>query len=455
MRTLLLTLDQAASARAHLLPKGERRKELCLWSHHDLHRQVQSSKRRQWQSLRTNSQRTERRHHQPKQLASWQLSRLRKLSPLWERQTQQSLHQQRSPPNRRQPLPVLQPVQSQHQHQKKKGKAPPSPGERESSRQRTHLLCTRWIGASSPRRKPFWPEPQRCIGLTPVPRRPTTAMSAATTMSPRTGVQVTPNPTVLWCWKTTAVSRIVGLLSIAGPITPSLQTTRQQRTLSYIGGSISHPACWTWCDTATLLNVTTAEMCHAVIGIDLSVEPLPAGAAFHLLPNSLPSHPRGLDKRLFKPPYSKSLTPPTHPSEVGLPCLSHQEKLAKVPAKEVTSWGWDLFFSSSRHKWHAQAITSVGCDAAKNPAHRHWAAFVHACPPEGLGDKRRFAADASFPIEQVTTYLRTYEKDFAENAKQALSQLHLGGRDKDCAIHSGVVFPRGIVFFFLVRLWPE
>ena len=62
----------------------------------------------------------------------------------------------------------------------------------------------------------------------------------------------------------------------------------------------------------------------------------------------------------------------------------------KVPAKELTSWGWDLFFSSvlegnidalaflihpfanlrdyitSRHKWHAQAITSVGCGAAKD-----------------------------------------------------------------------------------------
>ena len=34
-------------------------------------------------------------------------------------------------------------------------------------------------------------------------------------------------------------------------------------------------------------------------------------------------------------------------------------------------------------------------------------------------------------IEQVTTYLKTYEKDFAENAKHALSKLHLGGRDKE------------------------
>ena len=53
-----------------------------------------------------------------------------------------------------------------------------------------------------------------------------------------------------------------------------------------------------------------------------------------------------LDKRLFKPPYSKTLTPPSHPSEVGLPWLSNQDKLAKVSASELTSWGWDLFFSS-------------------------------------------------------------------------------------------------------------
>ena len=92
----------------------------------------------------------------------------------------------------------------------------------------------------------------------------------------------------------------------------------------------SHPACWTWRDTASALKVTTAEMCQAVISIDLSVEPLPAGAAHHMLPNSLPSHPRGLDKRLSKTPYSKTLTP--------------LEK--SPPAKELTSWGWDLVLSS-------------------------------------------------------------------------------------------------------------
>ena len=71
----------------------------------------------------------------------------------------------------------------------------------------------------------------------------------------------------------------------------------------------SHPWSWTYCDAAASLQVTTAELCQAVIGIDLADEPLPARAAHHMLPKSLPSHPKGLDKRLFKHPYWKTLTP--------------------------------------------------------------------------------------------------------------------------------------------------
>ena len=124
-------------------------------------------------------------------------------------------------------------------------------------------------------------------------------------------------------------------------------------------------------------GITTPETCKAVIGIDLSDQPLPIGAAFHMLPNALPSRPKGLDKRLFKPPYSKTLTPPNHPSEVGLPWLAHQEQLAKAPAKGLTSWGWDLL------------------------------------------------------VEQVTTYLKTYEATFAQNAQDALAKVQLGGCDKE------------------------
>ena len=87
-------------------------------------------------------------------------------------------------------------------------------------------------------------------------------------------------------------------------------------------------------------------MCKAVLGIDLSDQPLTLGGAFHMLPNALPSHPKGLDKRLFKPSYSKTLTPPNHPSEVGLPWNAHLEQLAKTPEKELNSWGWEQFFGS-------------------------------------------------------------------------------------------------------------
>ena len=107
-----------------------------------------------------------------------------------------------------------------------------------------------------------------------------------------------------------------------------------------------HPASWAWCDKATAFGITTAEVCKAVLGIDLSDQPLPLGGAFHILPNALPSHPKGLDERLFKHPYSKTLTPANHPSEVGLPWNAHLEQLAKEPPVELTSWGWEQFFGN-------------------------------------------------------------------------------------------------------------
>ena len=56
-----------------------------------------------------------------------------------------------------------------------------------------------------------------------------------------------------------------------------------------------------------------------------------------MLPNALPSHPKGLDKRLFKHPYSKTLTPSNHPSEIGLPWNAHLEQPAEAPEKDLTS----------------------------------------------------------------------------------------------------------------------
>ena len=104
-----------------------------------------------------------------------------------------------------------------------------------------------------------------------------------------------------------------------------------------------HPACWVWSDKANALGVTTSDVCKAVLGIDLADQPLPLGGAFHMLPNALPSHPKGLDKRLFQHFYSKTLTPSNHPSEVGLPWNAHLEQLAKAPEVKFTIWGWGQF----------------------------------------------------------------------------------------------------------------
>ena len=112
---------------------------------------------------------------------------------------------------------------------------------------------------------------------------------------------------------------------------------------------------------------------------------------FYLLPKSIPSHPKGCDKTLLKPPYNKTITPPHHPSEQGLLWLAMQEQLRKSPPRvETTGWGWDLFFNSllegnsdvqqflirphanldayvnARKKWHSQNIASVGCNEAKD-----------------------------------------------------------------------------------------
>ena len=151
-----------------------------------------------------------------------------------------------------------------------------------------------------------------------------------------------------------------------------------------------HHSSWVWCEKASVFNVTTADVCKAVLDVDMSERPLPLGGAFHMLPNNLPSHPKGLDKRLFKHPYNKSLTPASHPSEQGLPWNQHIEELPREPEMELTNWHWDLFFPrvlegntdvlcflihpfatlneyvNSRKAWHSRAITSPGAREFKD-----------------------------------------------------------------------------------------
>ena len=144
-----------------------------------------------------------------------------------------------------------------------------------------------------------------------------------------------------------------------------------------------HPSSWVWCEKATVFNITTAEVCKAVLNIDLSDQPLPLGGAFHMLPNALPSHPKGLDKRLFKPPYSKTLTPvqvtPLSKAYRGITTLSNSRgslKLNSPPGVGFQFFGSVLEGNSdvlcflihpftslkeyvnSRKAWHARAITS-------------------------------------------------------------------------------------------------
>ena len=216
-----------------------------------------------------------------------------------------------------------------------------------------------------------------------------------------------------------------------------------------------HPACWVWSDKANALGVTTSDVCKAVLGIDLADQPLPLGGAFHMLPNALPSHPKGLDKRLFKHPYSKTLTPSNHPSEVGLPWNAHLEQLAKAPEVEVTSWGWEQFFASvlegnsdvlaflihpfanlndyinSRHKWHAQAITSPGCKEARDhltDVEQHSFMLILL---KVLATKGESMLMPQSQIEKIRSHLNTYEATFPQQAQDTLDKVRLGGSDKD------------------------
>ena len=189
---------------------------------------------------------------------------------------------------------------------------------------------------------------------------------------------------------------------------------------------------------------------------DLSDQPLPLGGAFHMLPNALPSHPKGLDKRLFKPPYSKTLTPSNHPSEVGLPWNAHLEQLAKAPEKDLTAWGWEQFFGSvlegnsdalaflihpfanlndyikSRHKRHAQAIASVGCQDAKNhliDIEQHSFMLILLKVLAAKGDSMLMPPSQ---IELIRKHLTTHEATFPQEAQDTLDKVQFGGCDKEC-----------------------
>ena len=117
--------------------------------------------------------------------------------------------------------------------------------------------------------------------------------------------------------------------------------------------------------------------------------------------------------------------------------------------------GWELFFSSvlegnsdvlaflthpfanlsdyikSRHKGCAQAITSVGCQEAKNhliDIEQHAFMLVHL---KLLSTKGESMLMPSTQIEQVGKYLTTYEATCPQNAQDTLDKVQLGGRDRE------------------------
>ena len=217
-----------------------------------------------------------------------------------------------------------------------------------------------------------------------------------------------------------------------------------------------HHSSWIWCEKASVFNITTADVCKAVLDVDMSERPLPLGGAFHMLPNNLPSHPKGLDKRLFKHPYNKSLTPASHPSEQGLPWNQHIEQLQREEEEvELTNWKWDLFFPyvlegntdvlcflihpfatlseyvNSRKAWHSRAITSPGAREFKDhlvDVEQH--AFMLILL-KVLTTKADSLLMPPGQVEKVRDYLRKYEGLFPERAQEILNKVREGISDSD------------------------
>ena len=216
-----------------------------------------------------------------------------------------------------------------------------------------------------------------------------------------------------------------------------------------------HHSSWVWCEKAGVFNVTTSDVCKAVLDVDMSERPLPLGGAFHMLPNNLPSHPKGLDKRLFKHPYNKHLTPANHPSEQGLPWNQHLEELQKEPELELTNWQWDLFFPrvlqgntdvlcflihpftslkdyvEARKVWHARSFTAPGAGELKDhlvDVEQHSFMLVLLKVLTTKADSHLMPPGQ---IDIVRGYLQKYEGVFPDRAQEVLSKVKKGISDKD------------------------
>ena len=216
-----------------------------------------------------------------------------------------------------------------------------------------------------------------------------------------------------------------------------------------------HHSSWVWCEKAGVFNVTTADVCKAVLDVDMSERPLPLGGAFHMLPNNLPSHPKGLDKRLFKHPYNKHLTPANHPSEQGLPWNQHLEELPKEPEMELTNWQWDLFFSrvlqgntdvlcflihpftslkdyvEARKVWHARSFTAPGANEIKGElvdVEQHAFMIVLLKVLTTKADSQLMPPGQ---IDIVRGNLQKYEGDFADRAQEVLTRVKRSISEKD------------------------
>ena len=168
--------------------------------------------------------------------------------------------------------------------------------------------------------------------------------------------------------------------------------------------------CWDFCRQGHDLGLNAADLSSAILGIDIKMMPLPAGASIKMLPDTLPSHPKGHNTRIFNDPWFKRVTPSTHESEKDLPWRAAEQRVLAVQPKkaptppagkpttiELTGWGWPIFwdkmtrdngdisrmllypaagisaYAGDRQKWHSShsTLSSVAFTSAMVDCEQH------------------------------------------------------------------------------------
>ena len=137
-------------------------------------------------------------------------------------------------------------------------------------------------------------------------------------------------------------------LGVVGRSSLSFKTASEQEC---------HRFCWDFCRQAHAPGLNPSDLSQAILGLGIKLLPIPAGASIKMLPDTLPSHPKGHNARIFQDPWCKraTLQPMSLKKNLlwraAVQCaIAVTVKAAPAPPpyppKEVknTMWGWPIFW---------------------------------------------------------------------------------------------------------------